>query len=131
MADLQTVMEALFYAVDNNVCADHTFRYGRMAQPYNVTHLMADALVHLKALVPRVLDLDEIHHGMEVYLEDIDKEEILLAIGGASAGGAKCFIDEHDRSIAAADSEYNIRWRAWSRKPNQHEREVTPWNSQP
>jgi len=131
MAELRTVIQALEYGFENQVCADHTFRYGDMPQPYNVTHLMGDAAAHLKALVPRVLKLEELHPRMTFWLEDIDKDEVIPAIGGSLAGGARCFIDVYDRSIAALESEYNIRWRAWTQKPTQEEREVEPWNSRP
>jgi len=87
-----------------------------------------DALALLKAQEPRVLALDEIHHGMAVWLEDVDKADVILAIGGSSAGGAKCFITENDTSIAPLSAEYGIRWRAWTQEPTDEQREATPWN---
>ena len=90
--------------------------------------LKADALALLKAQEPRVLQLNEIHRGMTVWLEDVDKSELLLAIGGASCHYAKTFITENDRSIAAEDSEYNIRWRAWTSRPTDEQREKVKWD---
>ena len=94
----------------------------------NAIHKYAhDAIELLETQVPRVLRLDEIHRGMAVWLEDIDKPDVVLAIGGASCGGAKCFIDEKDRSIAANDAEYNTRWRAWTQEPNDEQRKAEEW----
>ena len=76
---------------------------------------------------PRVLALEEIHRGMAVWLEDVDKADVILAIGGSSAGGAKCFITEKDMSITPKDAEYGIRWRAWTQKPTDAQREATRW----
>lgn len=81
----------------------------------------------LWTMEPRVLCLEEIHRGMAVWLEDCDKPDLLLAIGGSSAGGAKCFITEDDRSIAPLDEDYGERWRAWTRKPTDEQRRETPW----
>ena len=86
-----------------------------------------DALALLKAQEPRVLQLNEIHRGMTVWLEDVDKSELLLTIGGASCHYAKTFITENDRSIAEEDSEYNIRWRAWTSRPTDEQREKVKW----
>ena len=83
-----------------------------------------DALALLKAQEPRVLALEEIHRGMAVWLEDVDKADVILAIGGSSVGGAKCFISENDMSIAPKDAEYGIRWRAWNAEPSKEQREA-------
>jgi hypothetical protein len=82
----------------------------------------------VRAQEPRVLALDEIHRGMAVWLEDVDKADVILAIGGSSVGGAKCFISENDMSIAPKDAEYGVRWRAWNAEPSEEQREATPWN---
>ena len=81
----------------------------------------------LKAQEPRVLALDEIHRGMAVWLEDVDKADVILAIGGSSCGGCKCFITVDDRSIAPHDSDYGVRWRAWTREPTAEQRRETHW----
>ena len=78
-------------------------------------------------LLPHVLRLQHIHRGMTVWLEDIDKQDVIRATGGSSAGGAKCFITEDDRSIAPLDADYNIRWRAWSQEPTEEQRKKEKW----
>ena len=77
---------------------------------------------------PQVLSLDDIHRGMVVWLEDKDKPEPILAIGGASSGGAKCFITVSDMAVSALADEYNIRWRAWTDCLSKEEMGATPWD---
>jgi hypothetical protein len=91
---------------------------------YCVANLVADTL---ELITPRVLFLGEIKRGMAVWLEDIDKPETMLAIGGASCMESKCFIDILDRSLAVKDAEYNIRWRAWTAEPTKEQREAVEW----
>lgn len=91
---------------------------------FNLRH---DAIAMLKAQQPRVLALDEIHRGMVVWLEDKDKPDTILAIGGASAGKAKCFITVDDTSVRAWDDEYNVRWRAWTSRPTDEQRQAVKW----
>ena len=88
---------------------------------------MRQAIAMLKTQKPRILTLEEIHGGMAVWLEYVDKAEVILAIGGSSAAGAKCFITQKDLSIALLESEYGIRWRAWTAEPTKVQREATPW----
>ena len=80
-----------------------------------------------EALTPRVLNLVEIHPGMVVWLEYKDEPNVILAIGGASCAGAKCFITEDDRSIAPMDEDYNVCWRAWTQEPTNEQREAVKW----
>lgn len=87
-----------------------------------------DALALLKAQEPRVVALKEIHRGMSAWLEYIDKESVVLAIGGSSAGKTKCFITENDMSVALWDAEYGIRWRAWTREPTNEQRKAVKWD---
>lgn len=91
-------------------------------------HEMYEEVIALvKAQEPRVLALEEIHRGMAVWLEDVDKTDVILAIGGSSGGGCKCFITVDDRSIAPCDSDYGVRWRAWTREPTAEQRRETHW----
>lgn len=99
---------------------------------YSVTcrdELLDDLYEMLEEREPRVLELDEIHRGMAVWLEDVDKSDVILAIGGSSAGGSKCFITENDISIAPLDVEYNVRWRAWTSEPTHEQRKEVEWDA--
>lgn len=95
---------------------------------YKTLQTLKDAIALLKEQEPRVLGLDEFHREMAVWLEDVDKEDVVLAIGGSSCGGAKCFITEYDLGVSALDSEYGIRWRAWTAKPTIKMRKAVKWD---
>lgn len=90
-----------------------------------------DALALLKAQEPRVLALDEIHGSIAVWLEDVDKADVILAITEsefyALHGLCRCFITSDNRRIAPLKREYGIRWRAWTSRPDEKRREETPW----
>jgi len=88
------------------------------------------AIEVLSAQKPRVMALEEIHGRMNIWLEYIEKNEIVLAIGGDSCCGAKCFITEYDESVALKDIQYNMRWRAWAQQPTTAQREAAPWHSE-
>lgn len=92
------------------------------------TYLMRDALALLKAQQPRVLNLNEIHRGMVVWLEQYKVPEMLLVIGGSSADGQKCFITEDYRSITPYDEDYNEYWRAWTQEPTNEQRKAVKWD---
>ena len=94
---------------------------------YVCDELVEDATAWLDSMKPRVIPLEEIHRGMAVWLEDIDKKEVVLAIGGASCAGCKCFITEKDLSIAPKDVDYNRRWRAWTAPPTNAQRKAVKW----
>ena len=92
--------------------------------------VVTEAIALLKAQEPRVMTLEEIHGRMHVWLEYIEKNEVVLAIGGDSCGGAKCFITEYDESVALKDRQYNLRWRAWTQRPTRTQMEAVPWLSE-
>jgi len=113
-----------------NVCGVTDCPY-KKESPWCTHYLAHDAGVLigelLNAQAPKVLALDEIHRGMAVWLEDVDKADVILAIGGSSCGGCKCFITVDDRSIAPHDSDYGVRWRAWTREPTAEQRREMHW----
>lgn len=127
MPDRETVVKGLeccVRTIEDCECADNCPYETQCYVGTMYLDLMRDALA---LLTPRVLSLDEIHRGMAVWLEDRDKPDLLLAIGGSSCAGAKCFIGENDKSIAANDDEYNIRWRAWTSEPTDEQRKAAKW----
>lgn len=63
-----------------------------------------------------------------VWLEDVDKEEIIPAFPEpASRKEALCFFTADKRFITAEKSDYGKRWRAWSAMPTKKERIETKW----
>lgn len=94
--------------------------------------LRDDIIAQLKAQEPRVLALDEIHSSMAVWLEDVDKADVMLAITEsefyALHGLVRCFITSDNRRIAPSKREYGIRWRAWTSEPTDEMRKAVKWN---
>lgn len=95
------------------------------------SEITLDTIILLKAQEPRVLALDEIHGSMAVWLEDVDKADVILAITEsefyALHGLCRCFITSNNRRIAPLKREYGIRWRAWTSEPTDEQRKNTPW----
>ena len=102
------------------------------------------AITLIKSCQPRLLRLDEIHRKTVAWIEfrnrpkwlalvDDDAtnvKRITLAIGGSSAGYAKCFITEDDISIGLNDCDYNVTWRAWTGKPTKEQMDSEEWNKE-
>ena len=139
-SDRKSVICALRAAIEHNVCADHQFRWDPMPVSCTVPGLLRDCLDLLEEATPRVLSLDEIHNGMALWIELRDvpmwirkleyhrNDGVLLAIGGSSAGGARCFIAVFNWAFAVNDTDYNISWRAWTQEPTNEQREAVKWN---
>ena len=102
-------------------------------------HLTADALALLQAMVPRVMTLEEIQqlprHSV-VYLEDRDKAEVIPAI---LKGRPRWHHIEQPVTdficangyiyVSADDTDYLIRWRAWTSCPTDAQRKEAGWNA--
>lgn len=116
--DIKAVQKALWCCTHPGNCSSCSYDGGCGGHGC-LNDLLVDAF---EALTPRILRLDEIHRGMAVWLEYKDEPNVILAIGGASAGGVKCFITEDDRSVALLDKDYNVRWRAWTQEPTEEQR---------
>lgn len=83
----------------------------------------------------RPMRLEDIHRPVAVWLEWLTRPhpripELMLAIGGSSAGANECFICENDMAVALKDDEYNVTWRAWAYecKPTDEQRKMIEWN---
>lgn len=84
---------------------------------------------------PRLMTLEEVLATEVVYAEDIDKAEIIPVLVNRRA---------HDRivlvrarlmggpslTIYPLISEYGKRWRCWTSRPTDEQREAVPWNAQ-
>ena len=132
MASWEKVIKGLEYGINDDIDTPSCPYYEDGRVDIGLTrevpvNLLRDALEALKAQEPRVMNLNEIHRGMAVWLEQYKVPEMLLAIGGSSAGGAKCFITEDDRSITPYDEDYNEYWRAWTQEPTNEQREAVKW----
>mgnify|MGYP003571363135 CR=1 FL=1 len=81
---------------------------------------------------PRVLQLDEMAGWQFVWLEDKGKFTILPGIHIETThhnalGYQRRFVTARGTTICAYESEYNIRWRCWTLKPDFDQRNAVAW----
>ena len=102
---------------------------GDLVQDDNELHEMYTDVIHiLREQTARVMNFEVIKRRTVVWLEQIGVRNVILAIGGASAASAKCFITEDDMSIALLDCDYGVRWRCWTAEPTEDQRKIERWN---
>ena len=95
---------------------------------------MRDALALLKAKEPRVMTLEEVRalqNGAVVWIEDNDKVDIIPAIVNHiwnSLPNMASFTAAYAREVKADMLWYGVKWRCWTRKPGEDEREAVKWN---
>lgn len=87
----------------------------------------------LKAQEPRIVAISELTSGepMLVWLEDIDKEETIAGMIFDYVPGRLGFkltdIASMDRIYPRIEN-YLTRWRCWTSRPTEAQREATGWN---
>jgi len=94
------------------------------------------AIEAVKMQEPRVMTLSGVRNLKEstpVWLEDVDKKDVIGALFMQDYSGTKC-VDfvivrnwKHER-VTAGYMDYGIRWRVWTSRPTDEQREATPWN---
>ena len=91
----------------------------------------ADALALLKAQEPRVMTLEEVlslNRGDYVCLEDIDKSEVLSGLFDEAWAYSECITFVLiTKTIDVFSNEYNVRWRCWTSRPTDEQREAVKW----
>ena len=98
--------------------------------------LMEDALVMLKAQEPRVMTLSGVRNlkqSTPIWLEDVDKKDVIGALFMEDYSGTKCVgfaivRDWEFKRVVADYMDYGIRWRCWTSHPTMEQREATSWN---
>ena len=99
--------------------------------------MMCEGCELQEAQEPRVMTLSGVRNLKEntpVWLEDVDKPDVIGALFMRDYSGTKC-VDfaivrdwEHER-VTADYIDYGIRWRCWTSRPDDERRENTPWES--
>jgi hypothetical protein len=100
--------------------------------------LAEDALALLKAQEPRVMALSWVRNlkaSTPVWLEDVDKKNVIGALFMQDYSGTKCVDfaivrDWEFKRVMADYMDYGVRWRCWTSRPDQATREATPWDAQ-
>jgi hypothetical protein len=92
-----------------------------------------DAIALLKAQEPRVMTMKEVLATEVVYAEDIDKAEIIPVLVSRRAHDRIVLVRAHlmggpSHVIYPLICEYGKRWRCWTSRPTDEQREKEPWN---
>lgn len=101
--------------------------------PWADTETLEAAIALLKAQEPRIVAISELTSGepMLVWLEDIDKEETIAGMIFDYVPGRLGFkltdIASMDRIYPRIEN-YLTRWRCWTSRPTEAQREATGWN---
>jgi hypothetical protein len=90
------------------------------------------AIALLKAQEPRVMTLEEVLATEVVYVEDIDKAEIIPVLVSRRAHDRIVLVRAHlmggpSHVIYPLISEYGRRWRCWTSRPTKEQREKVKW----
>ena len=93
--------------------------------------LARDALELLKAQEPRVMTLEEVHEMAWDYCyleEEVIKDKVLQIYSGKYR--IKCITWPSIAScvLTFGDDAYGKRWRCWTSRPTEEQREATPWD---
>lgn len=88
-----------------------------------------------EAQEPRVMALSDVcslKESTPVWLEDIDKKDVICALFIKDFGDTKCVgfsvpYKWYFKRITADYIDYGIRWRCWTSRPNEKVRAETPW----
>ena len=90
-----------------------------------------EAVELLKKQIPSVIDYNDLHNYEVVWLEDVDKEEIVPGIIGEISDNSLnpyvWFCIDSVNDVFGMKDEYNKRWRAWSGRPSDNVRYMEPW----
>lgn len=75
------------------------------------------------------MHVDEIQEFSTVWLEDVDKPEIIPAIYLEPLCGRLGFIQPGRGMLYPSREDYGKRWRMWTSRPTDEQREATPWET--
>lgn len=94
---------------------------------------VATVIAALKAQEPRVMTLDELQALQRqdvVWLEDADKEAIIPGIVITAYKKEWQFITftSYSGLFCVSYVDYGKRWRCWTSRPADEQREAIPWN---
>ena len=88
-----------------------------------------EAIDLLKAQEPRVMTLEEVLPTEVVYAEDIDKAKIIPVLVNMQAYDCIVLVraDGPSHLIHPLISEYGKRWRCWTSRPTDEQRQAVKW----
>ena len=101
-----------------------------------VVDALDSAIEAVEMQEPRVMTLSGVRNLKEstpIWLEDVDKKDVIGALFMGDYSETKCvdfaIVRDWEFGRVVADyMDYGIRWRCWTSRPTNAQREATPWN---
>lgn len=135
MADLKTVI----YDIERCIChvpdaCKDCSKYGGDNAIGCMEELLEDALELLKAQEPRLMTLEEVKELNWDYCyleEEVAKDKTLRAYIGKHRVKCVTWPSIATCTLTYGDDSYGKRWRCWTEKPTEEQREAMPWDEPP
>ena len=133
MIELLEIEHECMLRKSHDVCDGNCCVCELVEDDYELHEMYINVISTLKAQEPRVLTLEELEHAEVAYAEDKDKTDIIpvLVLGKMCEHIAlvKPHFDEEaiTRMIIPRADEYGVRWRCWTSRPTDEQREAVKW----
>lgn len=133
MIDREQVLLAVSHCLRSNDCSHcESCPYNESADYGCRARLLDDIVALLKAQEPRVLRVEEVvllKQNDVVWLEDYNKKDVIPAIVSRMGPMVICIeFALSDRFISVGYDDYGKRWRAWTSRPTDEQREAVKWD---
>ena len=132
MSELKKLIEELSKdIIDFHKFGNDEFEYDYVHVKIGTMRKVIRMLERQEAKCLSKTSLEHLEYNAVVWLEDIDKEDVIPGIFGRMIGeGNKfaLFTTMREKMLYADKTEYGIRWRCWNHKPSKEQREEVKWN---
>ena len=135
MAELEKVIYSIERCICHvpDACRDCAYDAGH---PYNecLEMMLKDVLALLKAQEPRVMTPAEVHEMSWDYCyleEEVIKDKVLQLYSGKHRIKCITWPSIASCTLSFGDEAYGKRWRCWTSRPTDEQREATPWAEPP
>lgn len=135
MIELIEIEHECMLRKSHDVCDGNCCVCELVQDDYELHEMYINVISILKAQEPRVMTLSGVRNlkqSTPVWLEDVDKKDVIGALFMQDYSGTKCVDfaivrDWEFERVTADYMDYGIRWRVWTSRPDQATREATPW----
>lgn len=87
-----------------------------------------EVMDYLSAQEPRVMTLDELSEKTDVWFESLVYDTIAPALSsGSYDDGTVGLMTLEEESFYMDEADYGTKWRCWTSRPTDEQREATPW----
>ena len=132
MTDREKVIKRMEHCIGDN-CYGDKWSECEYSGHGCIDALLEDTIALLKAQEPRVMTIDELRKLQQqdvVWLEDADKEAIIpgIVITALKKEWQFMTFTGYSGLFCVSCVDYGKRWRCWTSRPTDEQREAIPWN---